>query len=71
MIPQPKFNWRFSDGKWHDVKICNNCGQLFPSWYCAHPCESCGEQTTMGNITRVVLRWVGIPLLPIGKFEIK
>lgn len=67
----PKFNYQFADLKWHDVKMCNNCGHIYQSWQCAHPCVNCGEQTTIGNNTRMTVRWVGIPFIPIGKFEIK
>ena len=67
----PKYNLRYADGKWHDVKMCNTCGRIYSAWSIAHICEDCATYTSMGKNTRMAVKWKGIPMLPIGKFEIK
>lgn len=68
---KPKFKYRFSNSKWHSVKMCNNCGTLHSVYWCFGICESCGEEEYTSGATKMVVKWVGIPFLPIGKFKIK
>ena len=66
-----KWAYRFSDGSWHDVYVCIKCGTPKPAHHCADICPTCATYTSLRNVERKLIKWIGIPFTPIGKFQVE
>jgi len=50
--------YRFTDGNFHEVNVCNKCGEPYPTYQCSHACSGCGVRVDASNTTRLTVKWI-------------